>query len=90
MSVGSVRLADLAEAFDVELPTEEFDSVADFIMACLDRVPSEGGDAYSLVGPRLTLEVVEMDGPRIKRGGHSASIGDGDGTPWVSWTYWFL
>jgi putative hemolysin len=64
--VGSVRLADLAEAFDVELPTEEFDSVADFIMACLDRVPSEG-DAYSLVGPRLTLEVVEMDGPRIKR-----------------------
>jgi len=39
-AVGGLRLADLAEAVDIDLPTDEFDSVADFIMACLDRVPS--------------------------------------------------
>lgn len=65
-AVGGLRLADLAEAVDIDLPTDEFDSVADFIMACLDRVPSQG-DAYSLVNPRLTFEVRDMEGPRIRR-----------------------
>lgn len=61
---GTMRLDELRELVDVELPEGEYDTVAGFILARLGRIPRVG-DAVAF--DHLRLVVSEMDGVKIER-----------------------
>ena len=61
---GRVLVADLNELYSLELPEEEYTTVAGYLMGVLGRI-AEVGDAVEFPGGRL--EVVAMSGRRIER-----------------------
>ena len=61
---GRVLVADLNEDYDMELPEDEYTTVAGFVMGQLGRV-ADAGDRVDVPGG--TFEVLEMSGRRIER-----------------------
>jgi len=51
---------------DIEIDTENCDSVAGLVMTCLDRVPVPG-DAFCLIEPKVCLTVQEVTGLELTR-----------------------
>jgi len=63
---GSISLVEFDDLTDIEIDTENCDSVAGLVMTCLDRVPVPG-DAFCLIEPKVCLTVQEVTGPRINK-----------------------
>lgn len=61
---GRVVVADINERFELELPEDEYTTIAGYVMGVLGRV-AEVGDVVDFDGG--TLEVLEMSGRRIER-----------------------
>lgn len=61
---GQIRVEDVNEELDIDIPLGDYETLAGFILQCLGRLPSPG-DMVSYKSVRLT--VLEMQGPRIKR-----------------------
>jgi putative hemolysin len=61
---GQIRLEDVNEQLDLELPQGDYETLAGFVLERLGRLP-EIGDSLTYNGIRLT--VLEMQGPRIKQ-----------------------
>lgn len=76
---GAVALAELAELFDLELPTERYDTVGGYIFGELGRLP-QVGDAVAVPGG--TVEVLAMDRRRVAqvrvRVRHASAEGGGE------------
>ncbi|MBK9941105.1 MAG: hemolysin family protein [Kouleothrix sp.] len=61
---GQVRVEDVNEELDLNIPAGDYETLAGFLLARMGRLPSNG-DTLIYNGTRLT--VLEMQGPRIKR-----------------------
>lgn len=61
---GSIRLDDLNDALDIELESQDYDSIGGHILELLDHLPKVGEIATE---HNLTFKVVEMDKNRIQR-----------------------
>lgn len=61
---GSVRVEDLNDELDLELPEGEYETVAGLLLERLGRLPQEG---EQLQIDTIGLTVLEMQGPRIAR-----------------------
>ncbi|HNP74672.1 MAG TPA: hemolysin family protein [Kouleothrix sp.] len=61
---GQMRVEDVNEELDLNIPAGDYETLAGFILARLGRLPANG-DTLLHGGTRLT--VLEMQGPRIKR-----------------------
>jgi CBS domain containing-hemolysin-like protein len=61
---GQIRVEDVNEELDLDIPEGDYETLAGFILARLGRLPGVG-DSYNYKNVRLT--VLEMDGPRIAR-----------------------
>jgi CBS domain containing-hemolysin-like protein len=61
---GQIRVEDVNEELDLDIPEGDYETLAGFILARLGRLPSVG-DSLNYKNVRLT--VLEMDGPRIAR-----------------------
>jgi len=60
---GQLRVEEANEEFDLDLPvSEEYETVAGFVLTYLQRLPAEG-ESFRYRG--LELRVLEMRGPRI-------------------------
>ena len=59
---GAIRPDELEDRTGVKLPEGDYETVAGFVISCLERVPDEG-DVVETSGVRL--EVTAMDGPRV-------------------------
>jgi len=58
-----LSLREIEKLLDVELPEEEYDTLAELVYELLERIPKVGD---SLTVGDVKLEVVEMEGKRIK------------------------
>ncbi|MBI4277924.1 MAG: CBS domain-containing protein, partial [Armatimonadetes bacterium] len=58
----AIPLADLNDAFEIDLPTEEANTLGGFIFHHLGRVPERG---FRFRTDRLELTIEAMTGPRI-------------------------
>lgn len=69
----------LKELFDLEVDSEDFETIGGFVMHQLGRLPAVGDH---VVARGLDLRVVQMTGRRIRRlrVGRSSGPNDGDGT----------
>src|SRR4029079_11501732 len=61
---GQIRVEDVNEELDLDLPPGDYETLAGYILARLGRLPNSG-DSINYKSVRLT--VLEMQGPRIKR-----------------------
>jgi CBS domain containing-hemolysin-like protein len=61
---GQIRVDDVNEELDLDIPHGDYETLAGFILEQLGRLPS-AGDSVHHKGVRIT--VLEMQGPRIKR-----------------------
>jgi putative hemolysin len=61
---GQIRLEDVNEELDLQLPEGDYETLAGFVLERLGRLP-QTGDSLTYNGIRLT--VLEMQGPRIKQ-----------------------
>lgn len=61
---GQIRVEDVNEELDLDIPPGDYETLAGFVLARLGRLPV-AGDALTHQGVRLT--VLEMQGPRIKQ-----------------------
>jgi len=61
---GKIDIDELNDELDIELPTEEVDSIGGLLMAKLEKVP-EMGDETTVDGVRLIVE--EVDGLRLEK-----------------------
>jgi CBS domain containing-hemolysin-like protein len=61
---GQIRVEDVNEELNLDIPPGDYETLAGFILARLGRLPSIG-DSVNYKSVRLT--VLEMQGPRIKR-----------------------
>jgi CBS domain containing-hemolysin-like protein len=59
---GRIPISDVNDYFDLELPTEDFDTIGGFVLGSLGR-PPEPGDTVDAEGG--TLRVKSVDGPRV-------------------------
>lgn len=62
---GSTNLDDLNDALDLDLSSEDYDSVGGFIIGQLDRLPEEGDEITTEKGLRMVVE--KLDKNRIER-----------------------
>lgn len=58
-----LSLREIEKLLDIELPEEEYDTLAELVYELLERIPRVGD---SLTVGNVRLEVVEMEGKRIK------------------------
>jgi putative hemolysin len=58
-----LSLREIEKLLDIELPEEEYDTLAELVYELLERIPRVGD---SLTVGDVRLEVVEMEGKRIK------------------------
>jgi len=63
---GALNVGDLNSLMDLDLPTEESDSIGGYIYASLGRVP-EVGDVVDVPEHRVTLTVEAVENRRIRR-----------------------
>ena len=61
---GQIRVEDVNEELDLDIPAGDYETLAGFILARLGRLPSKGD---SLTYKNVRLTVLEMEGPRIVR-----------------------
>jgi CBS domain containing-hemolysin-like protein len=61
---GQIRVEDVNEELDLNIPPGDYETLAGFILARLGRLPSNGD---TLIYNGIHLTVLEMQGPRIKR-----------------------
>lgn len=61
---GQIRVDELNEELEVDIPNGDYETLAGFILTQLGRLPNPG-DVVNYDGLRLT--VLEMQGPRIRR-----------------------
>ncbi len=61
---GQIRIEDLNDELELELPNGEYETLAGFILEQLGRLPSQGDQLHY---HNLRLTMLEMQGPRIKR-----------------------
>jgi putative hemolysin len=61
---GQIRVDDVNEELDLDIPHGDYETLAGFILERLGRLPSTG-DSVQHKGVRIT--VLEMQGPRIRR-----------------------
>jgi CBS domain containing-hemolysin-like protein len=61
---GQIRVEDVNEELDLDIPEGDYETLAGFILARLGRLPGVG-DGLNYKNVRLT--VLEMEGPRIAR-----------------------
>ncbi len=61
---GEMRIEDFNPEFDADLPDDEADTVAGFIMAQLDRIPSVG---ERVVYGNIALDVIEATDRKISK-----------------------
>ena len=61
---GQIRVEELNEELDLDIPAGDYETLAGFVLARLGRLPANG-DTLLHNGIRLT--VLEMQGPRIKQ-----------------------
>jgi CBS domain containing-hemolysin-like protein len=59
---GRISISDVNEYFDLDLPTEDFDTIGGYVLGSLGR-PPEPGDTVEIDG--ATLRVKSVDGPRV-------------------------
>ena len=59
---GRIPISDVNDYFDLDLPTEDFDTIGGFVLGSLGR-PPEPGDTVDADGG--TLRVKSVDGPRV-------------------------
>ncbi len=64
---GSVPLEDVASQLEIELPTEEYDTLAGFLIAMLDRVPDEDEKNLRVEYAGHIFEIDEIEENRISR-----------------------
>lgn len=62
---GSVKLDDLNDALDIDLVSEDYDSIGGYMIGCLDRLPAAGESVTTDDGIRL--EVVSTSKNRIDK-----------------------
>lgn len=63
---GSLSLSEISELLAVELPSEDYDTVAGLVMDALGRIPEEGEEVCILRG-HLQIRIIRMDGRRIEK-----------------------
>lgn len=61
---GQIRIEDVNDELELEIPSGEYETLAGFILDQLGRLPNQGAQ---LDYRNLRLTVLEMQGPRIKR-----------------------
>lgn len=61
---GNIRVAELNEEFDLDIPEGDYETLAGFILEQLGRLPNPDD---TLTHQDYLLTVLEMQGPRIKR-----------------------
>jgi CBS domain containing-hemolysin-like protein len=61
---GHVHVDDLGDALDVEIPSEDFDTVGGLVFAALGRIP-EAGEEFDFAG--VHFKVLEADERRVNR-----------------------
>ncbi len=61
---GQIRVDDVNEELNLDIPHGDYETLAGFILERLGRLPS-AGDSVHHKGVRIT--VLEMQGPRIRR-----------------------
>jgi CBS domain containing-hemolysin-like protein len=61
---GQIRVEDLNEELNLDLPTGDYETLAGYILLQLGRLPSEGDSVHY---ERVRFTVLEMQGPRIRR-----------------------
>ena len=61
LSLGSTKLDDLNEELDIELESEDYDSIGGYIIEQLDRFPVKGEEVTTPQQIRLTVDSVEKN-----------------------------
>ena len=62
---GSTNLDDLNDSLDLNLESEDYDSVGGFIIEHLDRLPEENDEILTETGIRMVVE--KLDKNRIEK-----------------------